>query len=88
MPPDPSPTPMRPRPRRLPIAVAVLVGVLLFVPVVALMLVSTFAKHGPQLWGFPFFYWYQLMWVFIAAAVTWAAYLIVTRARRNDRNGR
>ena len=27
----------------------------------------TYAKDEPRLWGFPFFYWYQLLWVFISA---------------------
>ncbi len=38
-----------------------------------------YAKKGPELFGFPFFYWYQILWVFIEAALLWATYAIVTR---------
>jgi hypothetical protein len=62
----------------------VLAGVLLAVPLVALALVPTYAKQDPHLWGFPFFYWYQFLWVFLASGFTWAAYLVITRARRGS----
>ena len=68
--------------RPIPVGTQVVVGVLLAVPVVALMLVTTYARTGPTLWGFPFFYWYQLLWVFLAAGFTATAYVLVTRARR------
>jgi hypothetical protein len=72
-----------PRHRRpLPVATQVTAGILLAIPIIALLLVPTYAKDGPRLWGFPFFYWYQLLWVFIAAAFTGAAYVVITRARR------
>src|SRR5215204_7062588 len=37
----------------------VLAGVLLAIPIVALMLVNTYAKKEPVVGGFPFFFWYQ-----------------------------
>jgi hypothetical protein len=45
-------------------------------------LVGTYATEGPKLWGFPFFYWYQLLWVFIASGCTYLAYVLVHNARR------
>jgi hypothetical protein len=60
------------------LAVAV---VLLALPIVALMLVGTYAKKDPVLWGFPFFFWYQFLWVFLCSICTYAAYVIVRRAR-------
>jgi membrane protein implicated in regulation of membrane protease activity len=56
-------------------------GVLLLVPIVALMWVSSYARDEPRLAGFPFFIWYQLLWVFIASACTYTAYRLVLRAR-------
>ena len=50
-------------------------------PVIALMLVNTYAKKEPVLWGFPFFFWYQFLWVFLCSACTYAAYVIVRKAR-------
>ena len=55
--------------------------VLLAIPIVALLSVSTYSKVEPTLAGFPFFIWYQFLWVFLCAACTWAAYRIVLVAR-------
>ncbi len=57
-----------------------LAGVLLAIPLLALLLVPVYARSGPELLGFPFFYWYQLMWVFLAAGFTHSAYLVIRRA--------
>jgi hypothetical protein len=70
------------RTRPLPPGVIVAVAVLILAPIVALMLVGTYANEGPRLWGFPFFYWYQLLWVFIASGCTYLAYVLVHNARR------
>jgi Protein of unknown function (DUF3311) len=80
---DPVTPPTAPHtPAPLPPGAMALAGVLLLVPIVALALVPTYAKDGPQLWGFPFFYWYQFLWVFLASAFTFGAYLVIARARR------
>ncbi|HEV7209013.1 MAG TPA: DUF3311 domain-containing protein [Mycobacteriales bacterium] len=57
--------------------------VLLLVPILAPLLVSTYAHKTPELFGFPFFYWYQMIWIPISAVVTGAVYLLTTeRGRR------
>jgi hypothetical protein len=55
--------------------------VLLAIPILALLLVPVYAKDGPELWGFPFFYWYQFLWVFLASGSTYAAYALIARTR-------
>ena len=72
--------------RSLPVGAKIAAGVLLAIPIVALLLVSTYAKTTPELWGFPFFYWYQFLWVFLAAGFTYAAYLVIEISR--GRGGR
>jgi CHASE2 domain-containing sensor protein len=57
-------------------------GVLILAAIVVPLLVNTYADDKPQLWGFPFFFWYQLLWVFLASACTYGAYLLVERGRR------
>lgn len=58
-------------------------GVLLLIATVMPLWVSTYARRTPKLWGFPFFYWYQLMWVFIAAGLVSGAYwLVITEERK------
>jgi hypothetical protein len=56
-------------------------GVLLALPMIALLWVSSYAKVEPKLGGFPFFIWYQFLWVFLCSAMTFTAYKLVLKAR-------
>jgi hypothetical protein len=47
---------------------------LLLVPFLGLLNVSFYNKAEPVLWGFPFFYWYQLLWVPITVLLIWVVY--------------
>jgi hypothetical protein len=60
----------------------VVAGILLVIPIVALCWVSSYAKEDPKLGGVPFFFWYQFLWVFITAALTYTAHRLVLLARR------
>ena len=59
----------------------VVAAVLLAIPVVALLWVDSFARVNPTLAGFPFFIWYQFLWVFLCALCTWTAHRVVLIAR-------
>ena len=59
----------------------VLAGILVAIPIVALMLVGTYARDEPRVAGFPFFIWYQFLWVVICSLLTYAAYRVVLKAR-------
>ena len=59
----------------------IIAGVLLAAGIVLPLLVPMYAKKGPELFGFPFFYWYQLIWVFICAALCWLSFLLLKRER-------
>jgi hypothetical protein len=48
---------------------------LLLVPLVGLLWVPIYAKATPELFGFPFFYWYQFAWVPVSVAITVLVYL-------------
>ncbi len=52
--------------------------VLLLLPFVGLLWVPFYNHAGPALFGFPFFYWYQLAWVPVTALLTF----VVWRAER------
>jgi hypothetical protein len=60
--------------------------VLLMVPLVGLLWVSSYAKVEPVVAGFPFFIWYQFLWVFLCSACT-ATALRLIRAARPRRKG-
>lgn len=47
---------------------------LLLVPVVGLLCVPLYNYDAPTLWGIPFFYWYQLLWVPITVLLIWFVY--------------
>lgn len=70
-----------PRASRLPVRTTVSVAVLLLIPCVALAAVPTYSRETPKLWGWPFFYWYQVMWVLITPVLTYLAYVLIKRAR-------
>ena len=61
-------------------------GVLLLIPIVALMWVPSYSRTDPELFGFPFFFWYQFLWVFLCSSMTWGAYLLTLSARRERRD--
>lgn len=48
--------------------------VLLLLPFIGLLWVPFYNHAEPSLFGFPFFYWYQLAWVPITAVLTWIVY--------------
>ncbi len=49
---------------------------LLLLPFVAMLWVSSYNSLTPRLAGIPFYYWYQLLWVVIGAALTLLVYLV------------
>lgn len=61
--------------QRLSRSAMVKAAVLLAIPILALLLVPLYARATPRLWGVPFFYWYQFLWVLISAALTAIVYL-------------
>ena len=60
----------------------VVAAILLLIPIIALLWVSSYARETPRLGGVPFFFWYQFLWVFICSAMTYAAHRLVLAARK------
>ena len=60
-------------------------GILLAVGIVMPLIVPLYAREDPRLFGIPFFYWYQMLWVFIDAFLLWIVYLVMTREDRRRR---
>ncbi|MEC3996896.1 DUF3311 domain-containing protein [Actinacidiphila sp. DG2A-62] len=65
----------------------VLAGVCLVIPLVALLWVDSYARMTPRFIGIPFFYWYQIAWVPVAAALTYTAYQLVLLDERHRKAG-
>jgi hypothetical protein len=47
---------------------------LLLLPFIGLLYVPFYNQGGPDLFGFPFFYWYQLAWVPLTSLIIWIVY--------------
>ncbi|MEU5082136.1 MULTISPECIES: DUF3311 domain-containing protein [Streptomyces] len=62
--------------------VRVVIALCLIAPFVAMLWVGSYAKVDPTLIGIPFFYWYQMLWVLISAALTMLAYKLWQRDQR------
>ncbi|GMA24834.1 hypothetical protein GCM10025864_25930 [Luteimicrobium album] len=61
-------------------------GVLVAIGIVLPLVVPIYARHDPELAGMPFFYWYQLLWVFIDAGLLFVAYTLMRKEDRRRRD--
>jgi hypothetical protein len=57
-----------------------IVGVLLAIGVAGTLIVPIYARVTPKAGAFPFFYWYQLLWIPLVAILSGVCYLLVRRA--------
>jgi hypothetical protein len=62
--------------------------VLLLIEVVAVLVPSIYGRITPKLFGIPFFYWYQLLWIFISMILTAFVYLVTTDRGTRSHPGR
>jgi hypothetical protein len=62
----------------------IVITVLLAFAVISTLWVPFYNRLMPALGGFPFFYWYQLMWVPIVAILAGVAYLLSRLAHRGQ----
>lgn len=74
-----------------PVAAHPITSIAIFVLVTAAILgtliVPIYARITPKLGDFPFFYWYQLIYMPVVALVLWIAMLLQRRLRRPDDTG-
>ena len=60
--------------------------VLVLLPAMVLpVIVPLYDQEDPQLWGFPFFYWFQTALILLAVACTGVAYRLSRIADRRSR---
>ena len=60
---------------------AVIAGVLLVVAVIGAFWVPIYARSAPKLGDFPFFYWFQLIWMPVVMVLCYLAYLLLRTPR-------
>ena len=63
------------------------VTVLLMVAIGGTLWVPLYARPVPGLGDFPFFYWYQLVWVPVTGWLCWVCYLLVRTTPARGRRG-
>jgi hypothetical protein len=68
---------------------AVIAGVLLLVAVAGAFWVPIYARSAPKLGDFPFFYWFQLIWMPVVMVLCYLAYLLMRTppGQRRDEPG-
>lgn len=63
----------------------VISGILLVLGIIIPLVVPIYARKDPELFGMPFFYWFQILEVFLEAFLLWIIYGIVVREDRRRR---
>src|ERR1700733_5335273 len=53
------------------------VTALLVIAVGGALVVPIYARSMPKIGAFPFFYWYQLVWVPVVAILCWLCYILL-----------
>jgi hypothetical protein len=71
-----------PTPRRT--GTWVLITVLVLISILGTLIVPIYARSSPYIGAFPFFYWYQLLWVPFVAIMMAICYLVSTRRSRGS----
>jgi|UniRef100_A0A8J4HBC1 hypothetical protein len=62
---------------------------LLLVPFAAVLAVPLYNRDAPRLAGVPFFYWYQMLWILLSAAIIFLVHRIErVRIERAERGGK
>jgi len=88
-PPDTTPNSPSNTPAPVLSPLRVVAAVCIVVPIIAVLWVPWFNRLTPEVLGFPFFYWYQLVWVLLTAVAMTVAFHAVRRdeAARRGRTG-
>jgi hypothetical protein len=59
-----------------PVRAVLWVRLLLILPFISMLWVSSYNSVDPMVAGIPFFYWYQLLWILIAAVLIAIVYVV------------
>ncbi|MGH9760417.1 MAG: DUF3311 domain-containing protein [Blastocatellia bacterium] len=59
--------------------------ILLLAPFVGVLWVPFFNRVEPAIWGIPFFFWYQFLWVVISALITAFVYFKTAPHSQHER---
>ena len=74
----------QPRPLRTHVGTWIVITIVLVAALAGTLWVPFYNRTTPALGGFPFFYWYQLMWVPIVAILSAIAYGLSKLAQRGS----
>jgi membrane protein implicated in regulation of membrane protease activity len=74
----------QPRTARTHAGTWIVIAIVLAAALIGTLWVPFYNHLTPTLGGFPFFYWYQLMWVPIVAILSAIAYLLTRRMERRS----
>ncbi len=69
-------------------SVDIIIAILLLIPLVALLAIPTYNHINPNIGGFTFFYWYQILWMPISAVLFYIAAILWNRREKDVAEGR
>jgi len=72
----------QPAPARRRTGAWILASVLLLIGILGALIVPIYARSTPFWGAFPFFYWYQLIWVPVVAVLSGLAYVLTRPSGR------
>ncbi len=61
-----------------------LAGILILIPIVVLSAVPLYNRAEPAFLGMPFFYWFQTLWLVIAAVLYSTASRLISKEKGGD----
>ena len=71
----------QPRTARTHAGTWIVIAIVLAAALIGTLWVPFYNHLTPTLWGFPFFYWYQLILVPVTAFLCWISYLLLRTER-------
>jgi len=74
----------QPRTARTHAGTWIVIAIVLVAALIGTLWVPFYNHTTPALGGFPYFYWYQLLWVPIVAILSAIAYLLSRRTERSN----
>ena len=77
--------PRSPSDERGSTALVAVAGLCLAIAIIVPLLVGTYARTEPELWGFPFFFWYQFAMIPVASLLVFIAYMLLNKTEPDRR---
>ncbi|MGC8537739.1 MAG: DUF3311 domain-containing protein [Candidatus Micrarchaeia archaeon] len=66
----------------------VIAAILIIIPFIAYLALPLYNTEFPEVYGLPFFYWYQIIWLPISGALFYIAAVLIDSGRKKAKRHR